>query len=41
MENIVEIKNLTKSFGDNHVLKGINLEVKPGEVICIIGTSGS
>ena len=41
MENIVEIINLTKSFGDNHVLKGINLEVKPGEVICIIGTSGS
>lgn len=41
MENIIEIKNLTKSFGDNHVLKGINLEVKPGEVICIIGTSGS
>ena len=41
MENIVGIKNLTKSFGDNHVLKGINLEVKPGEVICIIGTSGS
>lgn len=41
MNNIIEIKNLTKSFGDNHVLKGINLEVKPGEVICIIGTSGS
>lgn len=41
MENIIEIKNLQKSFGDNHVLKGINLEVKKGEVICVIGTSGS
>lgn len=41
MENIIEIKNLKKSFGNNHVLKGINLEVKKGEVICIIGTSGS
>lgn len=41
MENIIEIKGLVKSFGDNHVLKGIDLTVKPKEVVCIIGSSGS
>jgi polar amino acid transport system ATP-binding protein len=38
---IVEIKGLRKSFGSNEVLKGIDLEVQPGEVIAIIGKSGS
>lgn len=35
------ISNLRKSYGSNEVLKGINLEVKPGEVVCLIGPSGS
>ncbi len=39
--SIVEIKQLRKSFGTNEVLKGIDLNVKPGEVIAIIGKSGS
>lgn len=30
-----------KSFGDNHVLKGIDFEVKRGEVSCLLGPSGS
>lgn len=30
-----------KSFGDHEVLKGIDLEIAPGEVICLIGASGS
>lgn len=37
----VKVKGLKKSFGDNEVLKGINLEVASGEVVCIIGPSGS
>jgi general L-amino acid transport system ATP-binding protein len=39
--NIVEIKNLNKWFGDFHVLKDIDLEVKKGEIIVICGPSGS
>ncbi|WP_319466434.1 amino acid ABC transporter ATP-binding protein [uncultured Pseudodesulfovibrio sp.] len=38
---IIEISNLNKWFGDNHVLKGINLNVLPSEVLCVIGASGS
>lgn len=41
MENVLEIKNIEKSFGDNHVLKGISVSVDKGEVISIIGSSGS
>jgi len=35
------IKDLTKNFGDKKVLKGINLEVKQGESLVILGGSGS
>ncbi|TCD45585.1 amino acid ABC transporter ATP-binding protein [Streptococcus sp. X16XC17] len=38
---ILEIKHLKKSFGQNQVLKDISLSVNPGEVISIIGSSGS
>ena len=38
---IISIKDVHKSFGDLEVLKGISLDVKKGEVICIIGPSGS
>lgn len=41
MENIISIKNISKSFGKNHVLKDISLEINKGEVITIIGSSGS
>ncbi|MFD8292232.1 amino acid ABC transporter ATP-binding protein [Streptomyces lavendulae] len=37
----IEIRDLHKSFGDNHVLRGIDLDVAPGEVVCVIGPSGS
>lgn len=40
-ENILDIKHLRKSFGSNEVLKDINFSVHPGEVVCIIGASGS
>lgn len=38
---VLEIKNLTKSFGDNHVLKGFNLQLFEGENLTIMGKSGS
>lgn len=38
---IVQYKDVTKSFGNVDVLKGINLDIEPGEKIAIIGPSGS
>ena len=38
---MIKVKNLHKYFGELHVLKGIDLEVKQGDVIAIIGPSGS
>ena len=39
--SILEIKNITKSFGKTEILKGIDLSMEKGEVISIIGSSGS
>ncbi len=38
---MIKIENLSKSFGNNRILKGINLTVDKGEVVSIIGTSGT
>ncbi|AIF42326.1 ectoine/hydroxyectoine ABC transporter ATP-binding protein EhuA [Virgibacillus sp. SK37] len=38
---IVTFKDVHKSFGDVHVLKGIDLEIKPAEKVAVIGPSGS
>lgn len=38
---VIKINNLNKVFGDNEVLKDINLEINQGEVVAIIGPSGS
>jgi polar amino acid transport system ATP-binding protein len=38
---MVNAEGVHKSFGRNEVLKGINLEVAPGEVMCLLGPSGS
>lgn len=40
-EVMINIKNLTKKFGNNTILNNINGEVKKGQVICIIGPSGA
>ena len=39
--NILEIKNIEKSFGENKVLRDISLSVKDGEIVSVIGPSGS
>lgn len=41
MTNMIEVKHLKKTFGDNEVLKDIDANVEKGKVICIIGPSGS
>ena len=40
-EYVVEIKDLYKSFGSNHVLRGFNLNLKKGENLVVLGKSGS
>ena len=38
---MISIKGLKKSFGDNHVLRGIDLEIQKGEILTMIGPSGA
>ena len=38
---MIEVKNIWKGFGSLPVLKGVNLKVKNGEIVCIIGQSGA
>jgi ABC-type polar amino acid transport system ATPase subunit len=38
---LVRVQALHKWFGQNHVLKGVDLAVQPGEVVCVVGPSGS
>ncbi|MDM9649361.1 amino acid ABC transporter ATP-binding protein [Rhizobium sp. S163] len=40
-EPLLKLREIRKSFGDNEVLKGVSLDVKAGEVVSIIGASGS
>ena len=37
----VLVRGLKKQYGDNVVLKSIDLTIQPGEVVCVIGPSGS
>lgn len=41
MTNKIEVKNLCKSFGNKHVLQGIDIAVKEGEALVVIGGSGT
>lgn len=41
MEKVIDVQHLSKSFGSHEVLKDINFSVNKGEVVCIIGSSGS
>ena len=38
---MIKATNIYRSFGDVHILKGVSLEVKPGEIISIMGASGA
>lgn len=38
---MIRLQNIYKSFGDLQVLKGINLDIEEGEVVSIIGPSGT
>ena len=41
MSALLQLSNVQKTFGENHVLRGIDLEVARGEMVCLIGASGS
>ncbi|VEI48163.1 polar amino acid ABC transporter ATPase [Actinobacillus equuli] len=38
---MIKISNIHKTFGDNTILRGIDLEIKKGQVVVILGPSGS
>ena len=38
---MITVNNLQKSFGDLHVLRGVDQHITPGEKVCLIGPSGS
>ena len=40
-EKIIEVRALKKTFGENDVLRGIDVDINRGDVICVIGASGS
>ena len=41
MNEMIRVRHLSKSFGRNHVLRGIDFDVNPSEVVVVIGPSGS
>lgn len=40
-QTIISVKNLEKTFDDNAVLKGVTVDINKGDVVCVIGASGS
>lgn len=38
---IIELKNITKSYGAFDALRGVNLTIEPGEVLCVLGDNGA
>ena len=40
-EIVIDIKGLYKSFGNNHVLRGVDLQVSRGENVVVLGRSGT
>ena len=39
--SLIEIRNLSKKFGKNVILDGVDLDINEGEVVAIIGPSGT
>ena len=40
-EPLIHVENLGKSFGSLKVLQGINVDIYKGDVVCVVGPSGS
>jgi lipoprotein-releasing system ATP-binding protein len=38
---VIKATNIHKSYGDLHVLKGVDIEIQQGEIVCIVGKSGA
>jgi ABC-type polar amino acid transport system ATPase subunit len=41
MSPVIAVRDLTKRFGGLNVLRGVSLDINPGEVVCVLGASGS
>jgi ABC-2 type transport system ATP-binding protein len=41
MTSLISIKNLSKSYDDKHVLKGVNLTIEPGQILGLVGPNGA
>ena len=41
MKSLIEVKDLSKSFGEKKILKNISVDIREGDVVCVIGPSGS
>lgn len=41
MQKVIDVINLEKSFGNNHVLRGIDITINKGDIVCVLGPSGS
>lgn len=41
MKALIEVKDLSKSFGEKKILKNISVDIREGNVVCVIGPSGS
>jgi len=40
MKNLLEIKSLNTYYGESHILRDVDLNVKSGEMVCLIGRNG-
>ena len=40
MENLLEVKSLNTYYGESHILRDVDLNVKTGEMVCLIGRNG-
>lgn len=38
---MLSARNIQKSFGDQHILRGVDLDIEPGSITCVIGPSGT
>ena len=41
VKNLIEVSNVSKSFGDNHVLQGVSLSINEGATVTVLGKSGA